>query len=360
MQYEELCREVEKQLQCKLKARSDFDYLSDQIEKKLNETLSNNTLMRLWGYRQSVNARRTTLDILARFVGCEDYAHFKAKRGIVEEDQICSEGDAPKQGEKQDVLVLQEQKDVPVRAEQADSPEQKELEEEKELPAPKRRWRWIAAALAALVLIFAVVAALRLLWQPQLLPKPVMLTDVSELRNDRQYFIHTREGKRGSLGIASPEIATTCPQTLFHHCDTASTFAIIDYEDSYYLYSTVSRRFISLNSFETDDPMSCHIGDKNCCAIDITREQGYFVFNYWFDKSLNRITTLNVNWKDGVVINNWGTWNGIFDNGNLFSIEDAGPFDPTEALEMLRKSAEKHKGEICRPDSLVWEQIMRK
>ena len=84
MQHEELCREVERQLQFKPKVRTDFDYLSEKILAKTHETVSANTLMRLWGYRESVNARRSTLDILSRFVGSEDYAHFLRERGLAD------------------------------------------------------------------------------------------------------------------------------------------------------------------------------------------------------------------------------------------------------------------------------------
>ena len=86
MQHEELCREVERQLQFKPKVRTDFDYLSEKILAKTHETVSANTLMRLWGYRESVNARRSTLDILSRFVGSEDYAHFLKERGLADEE----------------------------------------------------------------------------------------------------------------------------------------------------------------------------------------------------------------------------------------------------------------------------------
>ena len=85
MQHKELCREVERQLQFKPKVRTDFDYLSEKILAKTHETVSSNTLMRLWGYRESVNARRSTLDILARFVGSEDYAHFLKERGLADD-----------------------------------------------------------------------------------------------------------------------------------------------------------------------------------------------------------------------------------------------------------------------------------
>lgn len=87
MQYEELCKEVERKLQRELKTRGDFNYLSEQILKKVHESLSPNTLMRLWGYRKHVNARQSTLDILARFVGYEDYTHFMAERGCVDEEE---------------------------------------------------------------------------------------------------------------------------------------------------------------------------------------------------------------------------------------------------------------------------------
>ena len=87
MQYEELCREVERQLQFQPKARTDFDYVAEKVHTKTKETVSANTLMRLWGYRESVNARRSTLDILSRYVGYEDYAHFVAARGVREEEQ---------------------------------------------------------------------------------------------------------------------------------------------------------------------------------------------------------------------------------------------------------------------------------
>ena len=94
MQHEELCREVESQLNFKPRARTDFDYLSEKILAKTHETVSANTLMRLWGYRESVNARRSTLDILARFVGSEDYAHFLKERDLVD-NEVEEEEDPP-------------------------------------------------------------------------------------------------------------------------------------------------------------------------------------------------------------------------------------------------------------------------
>jgi len=332
MQHEELCREVERQLRRKLKTRGDFDYLAEQIEKRTGEMLSSNTLMRLWGYRSSVTARQSTLDILSRFVGYEDYTHFMAANEIEEEEAGSDTNE-----------------DVPAQ------------EEEQEAPTASTPHRFIFSPfyrriLFPIAVLALVIGAYFFLYEKtKTKPEPMLLTSVSELRNDRKYLIHTRNMERGSLGIESPELATTCPRAIFHSCDTASAFAILKFEDNFFLYSTVSNRFISINSFESNDPLY-----QNRCAIDIIMEQGYFVFNFWFDKSLGRVATLNVNWKDGVVITPWGTYNGIFDNGNLFTIEDAGHFDPTEALEKLRESADKHRYDVYHPDSLEWRQILFK
>ena len=332
MQHEELCREVERQLRRKLKTRGDFDYLAEQIEKRTGEKLSCNTLMRLWGYRSSVTARQSTLDILSRFVGYEGYTHFMAANEIEEEETGSDTNE-----------------DVPAQ------------EEEQEAPTASTPHRFIFSPFYRRILFPIAVLALVigadffLYEKTKTKPEPMLLTSVSELRNDRKYLIHTRNMERGSLGIESPELATTCPRAIFHSCDTASAFAILKFEDNFFLYSTVSNRFISINSFESNDPLY-----QNRCAIDIIMEQGYFVFNFWFDKSLGRVTTLNVNWKDGVVITPWGTYNGIFDNGNLFTIEDAGHFDSTEALEKLRESADKHRYDVYHPDSLEWRQILFK
>jgi hypothetical protein len=111
MQHEELCKEVERQLQFKPKVRTDFDYLSEKIQAKTHETVSANTLMRLWGYRESVNARRSTLDILARFVGSEDYAHFLKERGLADDEETV-EPEEPEEEPTDEVILAAEETEV--------------------------------------------------------------------------------------------------------------------------------------------------------------------------------------------------------------------------------------------------------
>ena len=69
---------VEKQYGRKLSTTTDFESLSVIIEKATGDLLSSSTLKRLYGY-VSMNTvpRKTTLDILSRFIGNRDYETFR-------------------------------------------------------------------------------------------------------------------------------------------------------------------------------------------------------------------------------------------------------------------------------------------
>ena len=76
MNYERLCKGVELETGRKILTPTDFDWLSDQVEARTKVHISASTLMRVWGYRQGVTPRRSTLDVLARYLGYADYALF--------------------------------------------------------------------------------------------------------------------------------------------------------------------------------------------------------------------------------------------------------------------------------------------
>ncbi len=101
----------------------------------------------------------------------------------------------------------------------------------------------------------------------------------------------------------------------------ASPFAIIKKNDTYYLYSVRDKAFIT----------SDNDGDENVYPLSKTKMNIYkhdehFVFDF-----AQTGYTINVN-DNGVVIRDYGTLNDSFDDGNLFTIEEVGDFDPTEAL----------------------------
>lgn len=71
-----LCMAVEQKAGKALRTPSDFEWLEEKIEAQVKEHISASTLMRVWGYRQGVSTRRSTLDVLARFLGYADYVMF--------------------------------------------------------------------------------------------------------------------------------------------------------------------------------------------------------------------------------------------------------------------------------------------
>lgn len=71
---------VEKQYGRKLKTTTDFESLSIIIERDTREILSSSTLKRLFGYvTMKPTPRKSTLDILARFIGNRDFEDYRNK-----------------------------------------------------------------------------------------------------------------------------------------------------------------------------------------------------------------------------------------------------------------------------------------
>ena len=74
--YRTLCEAVEQKAGKQMLTPLDFEWLEEKIGNKMKERVSASTLMRLWGYRQGVATRQSTLDILARYLGYADYVMF--------------------------------------------------------------------------------------------------------------------------------------------------------------------------------------------------------------------------------------------------------------------------------------------
>lgn len=75
-EYKVLCDAVGQKFGKKIQTPLDFECLEEKIAIKTKERVSASTLMRIWGYRQGVSTRQTTLDVLARFLGYADYITF--------------------------------------------------------------------------------------------------------------------------------------------------------------------------------------------------------------------------------------------------------------------------------------------
>ena len=74
--YQRLFEAVERKAGRQMLTPRDFQWLEKRMFENIHERVSASTLMRLWGYRSGGVPRQTTLDVLARFVGYEDYVQF--------------------------------------------------------------------------------------------------------------------------------------------------------------------------------------------------------------------------------------------------------------------------------------------
>lgn len=73
----ELLRLVEQRYRKTLRTTTDFDEFSLYLKTNMNEVISTSTLKRLWGYVNDLHTPRVhTLDVLARYLGYDNYAAF--------------------------------------------------------------------------------------------------------------------------------------------------------------------------------------------------------------------------------------------------------------------------------------------
>lgn len=74
-----LCQSIEQSLGHCIQSPKDFDQLREHIYTRLHQLISTSTLKRVWGYIDSESEpSRSTLNVLASFVGYGSYADFCA------------------------------------------------------------------------------------------------------------------------------------------------------------------------------------------------------------------------------------------------------------------------------------------
>ena len=74
---EELKTLVEKKYRRRLSTTTDFEEFSIELKRKVSKEISSSTLKRIWGYvNDSHKTRKFTLDILANYIGHENFDSF--------------------------------------------------------------------------------------------------------------------------------------------------------------------------------------------------------------------------------------------------------------------------------------------
>ena len=98
MTMEQLLRErIEEMTGRRMVKPRDFAWLSQRVEERTRQRVSESTLRRFWGYvNEGVRASAYTKDVLARFLGYRDFAQFSDMQGggsaqsqVVLGDKVC-------------------------------------------------------------------------------------------------------------------------------------------------------------------------------------------------------------------------------------------------------------------------------
>ena len=155
--------------------------------------------------------------------------------------------------------------------------------------------------------------------------KDGLVRSLEDLSNAKAYTITCA---RGALLTKEGNLASNSHSTLTNA--EAASFAIISYEDNYYLYSVADGKFVTNTGALADLPSH---GVADAIKME-AKSDPYFLFYY----QMNEDTQYGVNTNGtgvpwGVVINNWMT----ADAGNQYFMIATADFDATEALALLEK-----------------------
>ena len=149
---------------------------------------------------------------------------------------------------------------------------------------------------------------------------PVYVTDLADLSNNKCYIVYN---KRAAWNVADG--ATKGNGANLDREAVSQRFAIITFEDNYYIYSVNAKAFLTKDNT---------LGDPDPVQIVESGVADYPWF-FKFDDSHN----VNVNGSKQMLIDSWTT----VDDGNANAIIEAADFDPFEALAVLDPSTAEPK-----------------
>ena len=152
--------------------------------------------------------------------------------------------------------------------------------------------------------------------------KPEIVGDLTELSNNKAYTITC---DRGAMLTNGETIASTSNST---YAESApGQFAIISYEDHYYLYSVADSKFVANNGYLVEKPSNGVLD-----AIQMTpKTVPYFLYYFVTENGNYGVNTNGTGALGGIVINSWMN----ADAGNQYYMIEAADFDPTNALKAL-------------------------
>lgn len=151
--------------------------------------------------------------------------------------------------------------------------------------------------------------------------KAGVVHSLADLSNAKAYTIRC---DRGAFFTKDDYLASTAHSSLTQ--EEAANFAVINYEDHYYLYSVDDNKFVTNSGALADEPVN---GVED--AIIMEAQTDPYFFAYFTIDGTNCGLNTNGNDPYGYVINTWMT----VDAGNQYYLIEAADFDATAALAIL-------------------------
>ncbi len=155
--------------------------------------------------------------------------------------------------------------------------------------------------------------------------KAGLITALDQLSNAKAYTLTT---ERGSLGTNGTQMVSTNGTSY-----SASNFAIINYEDKYYLYSVADNKFVgnpvTIGSVANQPILTEDLNSVTAISFDATSAT---ISSPLFFMAYGSYGVNVSNYATGIVVNSWTTR----DAGNQYCIVEADDFDATAALAALQ------------------------
>lgn len=152
--------------------------------------------------------------------------------------------------------------------------------------------------------------------------KSTVVHPITNLSNNKAYTLTT---ERGALGTNGTQMVST-----FGTSFTAGNFAIISYENNYYLYSIADSKFVgnpvTINQVANQPQLTEDLSLVTPVSFALTSPPYYFI-----GMGSNGVNVSS--YATGIVVNNWTT----HDPGNQYVIQEVAEFDPTAALAALEE-----------------------
>ncbi len=156
--------------------------------------------------------------------------------------------------------------------------------------------------------------------------KSGVVTDINQLSNGKAYTLTT---ERGSLGTNGTQMVSS-----FGTSYSASNFAIINYENNYYLYSIVDSKWVgnptTVNGIANQPALTEDLNSVTAISFDTTNTT---IASPLFFMAYGSNGVNVSNYSTGIVVNSWTTR----DPGNQYCIFEVDDFDATEALAALEE-----------------------